>query len=124
VARGEAEVARWIEIGRVEEGYSRKLVQTAIDDSVDMSLEYMADNPEVQELIQAQGTGLAFELIEEVRERTVSGDTYLEGVIRSLFWRTPRSDLPGPPNEVRSRALSIRPSKPAKEKKPGKNYSE
>jgi hypothetical protein len=117
VTRGEAEVSRWIEIGRVEETYSRKLVQTALDDTVDMSLEYMAENQDVQELIQTQGTGLAFELIEEVRERSVSGDTYLEGVIRLLLRRPPRSDLPEPPNKVKSSALSLRTTRTTQDQK-------
>lgn len=117
VTRGEAEVSRWIEIGRVEETYSRKLVQTALDDTVDMSLEYMAENQDVQELIQTQGTGLAFELIEEVRERSVSGDTYLEGVIRLLLRRPPRSELPEPPSKVKSSALSLRATKTTQDQK-------
>ena len=107
--RGQAEVSRWISLGREEEIQSRQLVQVALDESLDTSIEYLAENAEIQELIQSQGTGLANEIIEEIRERTVSADTLLENFMRALLWGKPRSEVPGPPDEVRIRALSLRP---------------
>jgi hypothetical protein len=101
VARGEAETARWVETGRAEDAHSRKLAQIAFDKSIDEYIEYLTSNPEVQELVQQQSSGLANEVIEEVRERTVSADNLLEGIARSLLHRVPRAALPEPPPSLR-----------------------
>lgn len=106
VARGEAEVMRWVERGRQESEQSRKLVETAVSSTIEQSIETLATNPEVQELVQKQSTGLANEVLEEVRERTVSADNFLEGVIRRILRRTPREQLPAPPPEVIERAAA------------------
>ena len=65
-------------------------------------VKYLHDeNPaEVQDLIQGQTLGLAGEVMDEVRERTVTADSLLEMIARSLLRKTPRQDLPGPPPEV------------------------
>ena len=109
--RGEQEVQRWVERGRLEAQLSRRLAQTALKNTVDQNIEYLATNPEIQELVQTQSTGLANEVIEEVRERTVSADSFLEGLARSLLRRAPRWALPEPPSEVRQRATGFRPPK-------------
>jgi hypothetical protein len=101
VARGEAETARWVKLGKAEDAHSRRLAQVAFDKSVDEYIEYLTSNPEVQELVQKQSTGLANEVIEEVRERTVSADNLLEGIARSLLHRVPRAALPEPSPALR-----------------------
>lgn len=108
VARGEAEVTRWIETGRKESHYSRNLSQVAIAETINRVFEYLSENQEIRELIQSQGTGLADEVLEEARERTVSADTYLEGVIRSILRRTPRRELPEPSEAEKQQALTFR----------------
>jgi hypothetical protein len=108
VERGEREVERWISLGKEEEKHSRLLAEIAFDKTVDTYIEYLTNNPEVKELVQSQSTGLATEVIEEVRERTVSADTFLEGLARSLLRREPRSHLPVPPANVRLNAASFR----------------
>jgi hypothetical protein len=109
VARGQDEVARWVQTGRTELGHSRQLVKIATTETVDASLEYLSQSEDVMELVQEQSTGLASEVIEEMRERTVSGDNLLESVVRSLFRRTPREHVPPPPLEVREGAIRKRP---------------
>lgn len=109
VNRGETQVSQWINLGREEEKRSRELVQVALNETLDTSIEYLADNAEIQDLIQSQGTGLANEIVEEIRERTVSADTLVENIIRSALRLTPRSEISGPPIEIRFRALSTNP---------------
>lgn len=109
--RGEQEVNKLIEIGRLEGDISRNLVDVAVYNTVDDSLEYLAENPEVKELVQTQSTGLAGEFIEEIRERTVSADNFVEGVVRYILRRPARLDLPPPPPEVRKRAERLHPEK-------------
>ncbi len=108
--RGEAEVQRWIEIGRSEERYSRELVQTAARSTVQTSIHEVVQNPEVHELVQQQGAGLRDEIIEELRERAVTLDTLAERFTRRLFARPQRETLPEPPEEVRAHAARLRPS--------------
>ena len=107
-ALGEREAQRWIALGRREEAHSRLLAKVAFDKTVDEYIEYLTHNPEVKDLVQMQSSGLANEVIEEVRERTVSADTFLEGLARSLLRRFPRRELPAPPPEVIARAAPPR----------------
>ena len=111
VARGQSEIERWVSIGQIEDARSRMLAEKGFDEVVDTYIEYLASNPELQELVQSQSTGLANEVVEEVRERTVSADTFLEGLARSLLRRLPRSALPEPPAALRTHATSLRPAK-------------
>jgi hypothetical protein len=103
-ARGQQEVSRWVERGRLEEERSRILATLAFDETVDAFLEYLTQNPEVRDLVQSQSTGLANEVLEEARERAVSADHFLESLARSLLRRVPRSRLPEPPPELRQGA--------------------
>ena len=106
--RGQREVDRWVEIGRTEDINSRDLTQTALSGTLDSSLSYMATNEDVQELIQSQSVSLAGEIIEEIRERTVSADNFLEAVYRTALRRPSRSELPEPPAVVKEQAIPSR----------------
>jgi hypothetical protein len=80
-------------------------VEVLIRTQGDQYIEYLNKNPEmVQDLVTGQSTGLASELVEEVRERTVSADNVFEMIARSILRRTPREELPEPPREVQRRA--------------------
>jgi len=109
VSRGEQQINRWAAVGRIEEQRSQELAKIAFDKTNDMYLAYLGENPEVRDLLQAQSTGLASEMVEEVRERTVSTDTLLEGKLRALLRRAPRASLDAPPPEIRYRATTVRP---------------
>lgn len=89
VDRGEREVSRWVKAGHEEERRSRALARAALEGSVDAVLGNVAHNPDVRELVLTQGSGMADEAIEEVRERTVSADMLLDGIIRRLLRRPP-----------------------------------
>ena len=99
--RGQAEVDRWIDIGRKEEKRSRELTYTALSEQVDNSIQYLTSNSEVQELVQSQSVGLIGEIVEETRERTLSADYYIEAWARTILRRPMRSDLPEPPPELK-----------------------
>jgi hypothetical protein len=108
VLRGQQEVDRWVETGRTEDAHSRSLAQSAVNGSVDQSINFLTANEGVQELIQSQSVSLAGEVVEEVRERAVSADDFFEGVIRAMFRRPRRSELPEPPPEVKKQAVPFR----------------
>jgi len=81
----------------------------AINETVDDTIGSFADNPEIQQLITTQTTGLVEEIVEEVRERTVGADLFLEGIVRMILRRKPRYQLPSPPLAVQNRAKTLRP---------------
>ncbi len=118
VERGEIEVNRWIDIGRSEEVHSRYLALRVQDDVVNSWITYLTANEEIVDLVETQSASLATEVVEELRERTVSADTFLEGVARSVFRRPPRSALPEPPPEIKQRAAPLHP-KTIRSKKTG-----
>jgi hypothetical protein len=105
--RGEDRMKRWIAIGQREEARSRVLADQTYNRIVDDFINYLGDKPEVQELIAGQTTGLAGEVLDEVRERTVSGDSFLEGIVRAVLRKAPRAELPPPPTEIRQSAVKV-----------------
>jgi hypothetical protein len=70
---------------------------------------YLHEHPDqVQDLIQSQSLNMGNEVVEEVRERTVTLDSFVELLGRSLLRRTPREQLPEPPAAVQMRAVNPR----------------
>jgi hypothetical protein len=107
VMRGEQEVNRWVEVGQREEVYSRNLAQAAFTETVDTGIDYLAANEQVQDLVTTQGVSLAGGMVEEVRERGVSADAFLEGIIRLMLRKPPRSELAPPSNKVMAQAAPL-----------------
>ncbi len=72
----------------------------------DRYLNYLQEeNPEaLQALIQGQSLSLAGEITNELRARTVTADSAVELIVRSLLRRPPRRELPLPPPEVLAQA--------------------
>jgi hypothetical protein len=108
VLRGQQEIDQWIESGRRETIQSRALVRTAIHERMNSSIEYLANDPQVEELVSTQSASLIDEMVEEVRERTVSADDFLESIVRSTLKLPLRSELPPPPPELKRHAIPYR----------------
>jgi len=108
VTRGEAEIDRLIARGQDEEAHSRALVKEAYHERLDSSLDYIANEPKIEELVASQSVGLIDEIVEEVRERTVSADYLLEGFFRMVFRRPLRSELPSPPQKLTKHMVTSR----------------
>lgn len=116
--RGESQVDRWVNLGRAEDLKSRRLAQAALNQAADDTMDDMVTNPRIQlfiqEIVQAQSQGMIDEGIEELRERTISGDYFVEQPIRNFLRRPQRETVPGPdfdPQLVRAihrRQLPIR----------------
>ncbi len=102
VSRGETVSKRWIEQGRIEDAYSRRLVRTAAQDSFSDSMDQLGQAPALQSLVRKQSAGLTQDALDEVRVRTVSGDLVLEGFFRSILRRRSRKSLPPPPTARKS----------------------
>jgi hypothetical protein len=87
-------------MGRAEEHHSRKLIYNAMTISADTTISQVVENPKVEKLVHTQSVGLANEIVEEVRERGVSIDTYLERWARLLLRRKPRDEANEPSVQV------------------------
>lgn len=98
--RLEDSIAELVRTGRSEEFVGRLMAETALQESVDWVMDYIAHNPEIRDLVQQQALGFTEEITVGVRARSVSADNLLDGLLRKLFGRTARPDLPGPPTEV------------------------
>lgn len=98
--KGEENIKKWIDIGRQAEPPSRELAKMTYVNIVDEFISQLAENPELQGLVQAQSIGLATEVRDEVRGRGVTADTVLENLVRKVLRRAPREELPTPPPEV------------------------
>lgn len=84
-------------------------VANLIREQGDAYIEYLNEHPDnVQDLIQGQSLGLAEELMDEVRERTVTADTVAEAIVRRVLRRVPRSELPEPGERIQRRAQNPR----------------
>lgn len=106
LVRGQLEIDTLVARGQSEEHYSRELAKNALQYSAQSTIHQVVENPEVRELVQQQGSGLANEVVEEVRERAISIDTLLERYIRLKLGRTPREELPEPSDVLRAHAAS------------------
>jgi len=78
-----------------------ELIRAQGDDYIDYLNHYPAA---VQTLIQGQSLGMASEVRDELRERTVTGDSIADMIVRSLLRRPQQEELPPPPEDVRKRA--------------------
>ncbi|MFO7683177.1 MAG: hypothetical protein R6X34_24345 [Chloroflexota bacterium] len=89
-ARGEEQILRWIQRGQAEEPLSRNIARLGVQEIVDEFINQLAQNEEVQTLVQEQGVGLAGEVVDQVRERTFTADTLVERIARAVTRRDPR----------------------------------
>jgi len=90
--RGNSAVNRWIERGRQEESTSRQMSLLLLSDIIDDFIGDLAENEEIGDLVTQQSVGLAGEVIDTVREQTVTADTLVERVARAILRRPPRED--------------------------------
>jgi len=91
------------------------LPELAVDEQIelliraqgDRYIDYLNEHPDkVQNLISGQSAGLAGQMLDEVRERTVTADSVTEMIVRNLLKKKPRSELAEPPDMVQARAAS------------------
>ncbi len=92
--RGRAEIVRLIERGQQEEPFSRELARLALAELSAEIIGQLAENQEVQELVQQQSVGLASEVVGQVRTRTVTADSLVERLARTITRRKPRLTPP------------------------------
>lgn len=91
--RGEEQVQQWITAGMIQENHSRAVASASINNFVQESVTDITNNPEVQvmvqEVIQSQSVGIVAQILQEVRERLISLDIWVQGVFGSAMPATP-----------------------------------
>lgn len=69
IDHGDELVSNWIAVGRREEYLSRQLTQEIATESIEETLDYLADSPELDELMAAQSMDLVDDIfVDEIRE--------------------------------------------------------
>ncbi|HUS94061.1 MAG TPA: RDD family protein [Patescibacteria group bacterium] len=100
VERGESQVNHWMALGRVEDARSRQVAEVAVGQIADEAMDDIVESERIQlfiqEIVSAQSMGIIDEAIEEVRERTLSTDIFLERPFRRVLRRPKRDKVPRP----------------------------
>ena len=95
--------AELIEDGELEVQKGRALATGAVTEFISEIMDELAENPDLQEFVQdlvgQQGVGLATSAVDNARSVALTADDAAEGLIRWLFRRTPRRELPSSPVE-------------------------
>jgi hypothetical protein len=107
VAYGESKINPLVERGRREDPVARALAREALTESIDELIEFFAENEEITELIQQQSLGMANEVVEDVRTRTVTADNVMERFTRNLLRKSQREELPPPSPAVQAQATHL-----------------
>jgi hypothetical protein len=89
LTRRQADIARWREAGRQAEREGRLTAREALSSSTHEVFGYMAQEPQVRDLIQQQGVTMAGTALEEVRARTATADRWVERVVRRALRMQP-----------------------------------
>jgi hypothetical protein len=91
LSRRQADIARWREAGRQAEHEGRLTAQEALSSSTREVFGYMAQEPQVRDLIEQQGVTMASTALGVVRSRTVTADRWVERVVRRALGMQPLS---------------------------------
>lgn len=82
--------------GAAEEQLGRRMAERATGSVIDELLDYMARDPELRNLIEQQGMGIASAAVDDVREHVAATDIWLERLARQLLHRRMGNTGAGP----------------------------
>ena len=91
LVRFDNSVARWTEVGRRERARGKIIAKRALSELSSTGISTFAESPEVREMVRSQSTGLAMDVVDDVRQRTEAADQIVERIARKLFGRKPRA---------------------------------
>lgn len=90
VDQGEQVVSEWIAAGRKEEYLSRQLVQETTIEAIEGTLDYLAESPELDELMQEQSADYVEDFIDGIQENATNTTVILSNWFTSTILRRPR----------------------------------
>ncbi len=91
------DAAARIDEGRTVQRRGRVLAEQTLDEIVGDVIDYMSENPELIDLISDSGMGLASNVMDNGRQIGAVTDTAVENLIRRIFRRPSRQELPPSP---------------------------
>jgi hypothetical protein len=95
----------------MEEHKGRALATGALSELITEIMDEVVKNPELQEFVQdmvgQQGMGMATSVADNARSVTLTADDAAEGLLRWLFRRTPRRELPPSPVEGQPQTMYV-----------------
>jgi hypothetical protein len=94
-----------IDEGRAVEQRGQVLATATLDDIVGDFIDYMAENPEVVDLITTRGMGLAGTVMDNGRQVGTMTDNMVENLVRKILRRPKRKDLPASPFEGKPQTM-------------------
>jgi hypothetical protein len=86
---GDKLVSEWIAAGRREEYLSRQLVQDATTEAIEETLDYLAESPELDELVQQQSGDYIEDVFEDIQESVTNTPLILVDWFSSTILRRP-----------------------------------
>jgi hypothetical protein len=96
LTRRQDDIARWREAGRQAEHEGRLTAREALSSSTHEVFGYMAQEPQVRDLIEQQGVTMASTALGVVRSRTATADRKVERFVRRALGMQPLEE-PGAP---------------------------
>jgi hypothetical protein len=126
LSRRQDDIARWREAGRQAEHEGRLTAREALSSSTHEVFGYMAQEPQVRDLIEQQGVTMASTALGAVRSRTVTADRKVERFVRRALGMqpleepgTPASSPAAPtPPVARPQVAAVPPEEPAAKPSP------
>ena len=91
------DAAARIDEGRNVERRGRVLAEYTVNDIVSDFIDYLSENPELVDLISESGMGLAGNVMDNGRQIGAVTDTLVENMLRRVFRRPKRDELPPSP---------------------------
>ena len=86
---GDKVVSEWIAAGRREEYLSRQLAQDTTIEAIEETLDYLAESPELDELVQEQSGDYIEDIFEDVQESASNSTLILADWFSSTILRRP-----------------------------------
>jgi hypothetical protein len=121
LTRRQADIGRWREAGRQAEHEGRLTAREALATSTHEVFGYMAQEPQVRELIEQQGVTMASTALGAVRARTATADRLVERFVRRALRMRPLEGSDAPvtstavpaPQLAQPQIASVTPVEPA-----------
>jgi len=92
---------RVVREGRREVHNARLLATRSLEDIISDAIDAISTNPEltvlIRRIVAQQSVGLADTIVDNTRQVTTTADGVAEGVVRRIFLRKPRRELPPSP---------------------------
>jgi hypothetical protein len=86
---GDKLVSEWVAAGRREEYLSRQLVQDTTSEAIEETLDYLAESPELDELVQQQSGDFIEDVFGDVKENATNTPLILADWFSSTILRRP-----------------------------------